>query len=370
VEHTLQQFVWNNFVSIVNDIDEEVDAILEHITVPAIDNIDDESIADIIGTKGDTPKTDLTATIMNNLKALFASSLSKRIRISEVVNATSFKTTDLPALGTGGLINWYVLCSLDAGGLGAAPQGEYRKITNWVNGASGTFTHEAFSVPLEVTDKVILIHESIYNSVVTLAVALSTNTKLAKPVANVVTDATIAEVVGIKEDAAVVTVSAVASIVGYVKGILTNLNLVKVETDKIPATITKIDTINTNTTPKRQSVYPTLTTGINVVAGASWVLSAAHVQVVPANTITSPFKIIGINPAVVSANDVYEVVLYAGTAGNEVEIGRTRVTKVGNNNYSFISLPTAIQPANTRITVKLASASGGDNMTISLEYLL
>jgi hypothetical protein len=109
VTHTLQTFVWNNYVTIINDIDNEVDAILEHITVTAIDNTNDESIADIIGTKGDTPKTDIAATIMNNLKALFASSLSKRINISQVINPTSFKSTDFPALGSGGLIGWYIL---------------------------------------------------------------------------------------------------------------------------------------------------------------------------------------------------------------------------------------------------------------------
>ena len=221
--HTLQTFVWNNFVTIVNDIDAEVDSILEMLTVPAIDNVDNASITDVLGMKGDTPKTDLTATVMNNLKALFASSMSKRIRISEVINTTSFKTTDIPALGTGGLIGWYVYCSLDAGGVGGAPQGEYRIISNWVTGVSGTFTHEAFSAPLTTSDKVIIVHASIYNMIVMMP-------EIAK-IASIKT--TVEAITGYALDATVAKAATVA--------------LVKTETDKIPAEVIKTAYIQAQT---------------------------------------------------------------------------------------------------------------------------
>lgn len=399
VTHTLQTFVWNNLISVVNDIDLEVDAILEHITVPAVDNTDTESIADVIGAKGDTPKTDLTATIMNNLKALFASSLSKRIRISDVVNDTSFKTTDLPALATGGLIGWYVFCSLDAGGLGAAPQGEYRLITNWVDGGVGTFTHNAFSTPLTTSDKVIIVHPSIYNAITTStevakigtivntggiatigailgnfanttlkAIIDAITVKLEKPAADAATDATIAEVVGIKADAAVVVVGTTKSVIAYVKGILTNLNLVKVETDKIPAEVVKTTTI-LNNTQYTQKVYPTLADAVTINGGAgAWALGN-FTQVVPVNTITSAFTIKGIQLEDVSATDSYELVLYSGLAGAEVEIGRTRLARQSDAGFvNFHPLQTLPLAANTRIIAKVASKSGGDNIDISIVY--
>ena len=52
--HTLQHFVWNNLVSAVNDIDTEVDTILDIVTFPSVDSANDTTIAEVIGTKGDT----------------------------------------------------------------------------------------------------------------------------------------------------------------------------------------------------------------------------------------------------------------------------------------------------------------------------
>ena len=67
-----------------------------------------------------------------------------------------------------------------------------------------------------------------------------------------------------------------------------------------------------------------------------------------------------------SANDTYEIVLYAN---DTTEIGRVRTVKqstpAGANNVP-VQIPP--QPANTKISVAVASSSGGDNMTLSVFY--
>jgi hypothetical protein len=307
VTHNLQTFVWNEAVDITSDIDAEVDAILEHITVPAIDNTDDESIADVIGMKGDTPKTSASATIMNNLKSITASSLSKRINISDIPDTTHFATLDLPALGTGGLIGWYALCSLDAGGVGAAPQGEYRLITGW-DKPTGVFTHEAFSAPLTTSDKIMIVHHSVYDII-----------------------------------------------------------LIRPETDKIAGEAIKTTAI-LNDLEYQHKVYPTLAAGKTIVGSTAWVLGA-FVEVIPVNTITSIFTITHVNIGVVSATDTYELVLYSGLAGNEIEIARTRLWRSNNaTNGAVVPIQTKPIAANSRISAKVASATNNRNLVISLAY--
>lgn len=120
---------------------------------------------------------------------------------------------------------------------------------------------------------------------------------------------------------------------------------------------------------KPSKCYPTLGNGVTIAGGAgAWALGN-FVEFIAANTITNAFDIHWINFESASANDVYELVLYAGTAGNEVEIGRVRTYKTATTSGA-INVPIQIpaQSANTRISAKLASASGGDNVTISVFY--
>lgn len=116
-------------------------------------------------------------------------------------------------------------------------------------------------------------------------------------------------------------------------------------------------------------VYPTQAAGVNVVAGAAWALSAAIVEVIPASTITSPFDIHFVSVEGLSDNGVYELVLYSGGAGSEVEIGRTRFTKNavqdGTVNAPMI---TPVQAANARIGCALACSADGADATFSLMY--
>jgi hypothetical protein len=115
--------------------------------------------------------------------------------------------------------------------------------------------------------------------------------------------------------------------------------------------------------------YPTLADGVTVTGGAgAWTLGD-FVEIVPVDTITTAFDIHWINFESASANDIYELVLYSGLGGAEVEIARVRTyksaTMSGANNVP-IQIP--VQYANTRISAKLASSSGGDNVTVSLFY--
>ena len=120
---------------------------------------------------------------------------------------------------------------------------------------------------------------------------------------------------------------------------------------------------------KPAKCYPTLANGITIAGSATaWTLGN-FVEVVPVNAIAVMYDIHWINFESASANDVYELVLYSGLVGAEIEIGRIRTFRQsvtsGANNVP-IQIP-ALMP-NTRISAKLASSSGGDNVTISVFY--
>jgi len=116
-------------------------------------------------------------------------------------------------------------------------------------------------------------------------------------------------------------------------------------------------------------VYPTLSAGVTISTGAgAYQLSAAYAEIVPVNTITSPFDIHWITIESASADEIYEIVLYAGTT----EIGRIRavttITVGGHAVLPPVKFQCEIQPANTQIQAKAASAGGGDSVTISIHY--
>jgi hypothetical protein len=115
--------------------------------------------------------------------------------------------------------------------------------------------------------------------------------------------------------------------------------------------------------------YPTLADGVAVAGGAGvWELGN-FVEVIPVNTITTAFDIHYVNVEVASANDIYELVLYKGLLGAEVEIGRVRTLKATvQSGANSVQIQIPVQHANTRISAKLASKTGGDSLTISVFY--
>lgn len=118
-----------------------------------------------------------------------------------------------------------------------------------------------------------------------------------------------------------------------------------------------------------QRVYPTLGAGTNVVTDSTvWTLSNGFTNItVPSNVITSDFSIHHLSIEQISANGVYELVLYNMTA--KTEIGRVRFTKnAAQDGIMDVPFSTAYQAANSQIGARVASDSGADNVTFAIIY--
>jgi predicted transcriptional regulator len=117
--------------------------------------------------------------------------------------------------------------------------------------------------------------------------------------------------------------------------------------------------------------YPYLADGVLLTGGAgAWQLSSNFIEIIPQNAITEPFDIHHINIGETSASDTYQIVLYSGTAGNEVFLATTRVRKESAQSATLsMIMCTPIVSANTRISAKIASSTGGaDTLRCSLQY--
>lgn len=117
-------------------------------------------------------------------------------------------------------------------------------------------------------------------------------------------------------------------------------------------------------------VYPTLADGVTLTAATgatTWTLGAL-VEVVPASTIGDDFDIHHVLVEAISANSVYEIVLYQGAS--DVEVGRVRVVRSTVQSGTLnIPMQTPIIPANARIRAAVASeGDNGETVTISLKY--
>lgn len=116
-------------------------------------------------------------------------------------------------------------------------------------------------------------------------------------------------------------------------------------------------------------VYPTGAAGVGVTsASGAWTLGS-FAEIVPVDTISGDFDIHWVNIEGVSADGIYEIVLYAATT----EIGRMRFTATDIANATFLAerkMQTEIQLKNTQIQAKVMTDNGGqqDTVTISLHY--
>jgi len=112
-------------------------------------------------------------------------------------------------------------------------------------------------------------------------------------------------------------------------------------------------------------VYPSLAPGTLITAGGgAWNLGA-FAQVIPAAAKNQPFDIHYISVEQISANDVYELVLYYGPT--DLECGRVRFTKNAVQDGTMnVPMQTPVLPADSRIRAKIASGAGGNNVNISL----
>lgn len=142
----------------------------------------------------------------------------------------------------------------------------------------------------------------------------------------------------------------------------------KTDTHDGDSTYAMLHTLDEHT-HKEQKVYPELADPITLTsAGGAWNLGTI-VEIVPVNTITEDFDIHYIAFSSASATDDYEVKLYSGLGGSEVEIAATKTYKQAVQAGSAPSpITTPIQPANTRISAALATGTGGDTIDMAIFY--
>lgn len=120
-----------------------------------------------------------------------------------------------------------------------------------------------------------------------------------------------------------------------------------------------------------KKVYPTMASGVTLTSGSgtAWALGS-FIEVIPVNTITSPFKLDTANFAAFSAVATHEIVFYKGLAGSEIEIGRCRANP-GVTGQAVHDKPlfTETLPANTRVIAKLANPStSATTVVVSITY--
>ena len=120
-----------------------------------------------------------------------------------------------------------------------------------------------------------------------------------------------------------------------------------------------------------QRTYPTQADSTILTSGtADWEWGALT-EVVPAAAINAPFDIHWMGIGRVSATDaVYEVKIFAGAVGSEVEIGQMRTYRQATQSGSAPSpMTTPIQLAGTRISARCAVEDGGSKtIGIALFY--
>jgi len=83
--------------------------------------------------------------------------LSFYAKVTTYTDTTHFKTTNLVGKGNDFFNAYYVYVVRDAGGAGAAPQGELQAISDYAS-SDGTCTHSAFTTPLAVDDELLVVH--------------------------------------------------------------------------------------------------------------------------------------------------------------------------------------------------------------------
>ena len=145
--------------------------------------------------------------------------------VTRVISATQFVANGLAGMGDGALVGYaaYVLAKLN--GTITPPHAEQPAVTAYVS-SSGTITHVAYTAPLAAGDQLLLLHPNISTLMAS---------GQAVPAINSVNNITSRDVVGNKADTAQQTPVLTASLVRYIKGLITALGN---PTGDIEATIT------------------------------------------------------------------------------------------------------------------------------------
>lgn len=117
------------------------------------------------------------------------------------------------------------------------------------------------------------------------------------------------------------------------------------------------------------SCYPSEDDGVDVLAGTGAYTLGSFVEIIPADTITTDFRLFKmyIDDSTDSSASIWELVFYSGAEGSEVEIARVRQSSDGKV-YGDAEIPTPVLSANTRISCKACHITGAETITISLGY--
>jgi hypothetical protein len=113
-------------------------------------------------------------------------------------------------------------------------------------------------------------------------------------------------------------------------------------------------------------VYPSLTEPITLTSGStSWEFGNLT-TIIPANTITQPFRIKQINIGDVNKKSTYEIFIYQG---DNTLIGHGRTRKDSSiAEVKWINIDSFEIPANTEILGKVACLDGNGSLVVSLTY--
>ena len=137
--------------------------------------------------------------------------------VTAIPGANQFTILALAGLGAGKFSDatapYRAFVFRDAGGAGAAPQGEMQTITGYTT-ATGVFTTAAFTAAVAVGDEILILHPRLAEIVTILA-------DMNVPAADAVANAIIRDVTGNKTDTALQALAATASLMRYIKGLIT-----------------------------------------------------------------------------------------------------------------------------------------------------
>jgi len=129
--------------------------------------------------------------------------------VTAVPGANQFTIDGLAGYGETCFVGWDAYVFWDAGGAGAAPQHETQTVTAYTN--LGVFTTAAYTAPVGIGDIMIIIHPNLADIINDLSV----------PAADVGTNILERDVIGNKTDTALYAAVANASLMRYVKALIT-----------------------------------------------------------------------------------------------------------------------------------------------------
>lgn len=142
--------------------------------------------------------------------------------VTNIPGANQFDIPTLAGLGAGNLVApagalpWLAFVFRDAGGAGAAPQGEFQAVTAY-DTTLGRFTTAAFTAAVAAGDEMFIMSPILVQGV---------------PVADVATNIMVRDVIGNKNDAEATTVAAGKSLMAYIRGLVNAKNRVTLVKDQ------------------------------------------------------------------------------------------------------------------------------------------